>query len=148
MRYTQIKFVPCTTVSVLANPAHGDTAPDRSDGYLTLICQGDSEKNANEYLLDGWDLIQFVTHHSARTDRTAVMAVLGKPYGYNDASIDTLDLTVRASNVLKAEGVYTIGQLISRTAMDVLKMPNMGRKTLNMIKETLGEHNLSLRGPS
>jgi len=148
MRYTQIKFVPMSALSITVNPELGEAASSRPDGYASFICQVDTEKGVNEYLENGWDIVRFITHHSAKTDRTAVMAVLGKPYGYNDASIDTLELTVRASNVLKAEGVWTIGALISRTEMDLLKMPYMGRRTLNMIKETLGEHNLSLRGPS
>ncbi len=144
MKYTQIKFVAATAIRAMFNP----TVPGsehRADGATTLLCQGESQENVNEYLADGWELIQFITHHSAEKDATAVVAVLGKPYGYNDTSIDTLDLPVRANNVLKVEGVWTIGALISRTEMDLLKMPNMGRRTLNMVKEALGERSLALR---
>jgi DNA-directed RNA polymerase subunit alpha len=52
-------------------------------------------------------------------------------------SIDELELTVRSHNCLSAENIKTIGQLMSITEYDLLKFPNLGRKSLKEIKEEL-----------
>jgi DNA-directed RNA polymerase subunit alpha len=52
--------------------------------------------------------------------------------------VDELELTVRSANCLKAENIYYIGDLIQRTENELLKTPNLGRKSLNEIKEVLG----------
>lgn len=59
-------------------------------------------------------------------------------------SVDELDLTVRSANCLKAENIYYIGDLIQRTENELLKTPNLGRKSLNEIKEVLAKHGLTL----
>jgi DNA-directed RNA polymerase subunit alpha len=51
--------------------------------------------------------------------------------------VDDLELTVRSANCLKAENIYYIGDLIQRTENELLKTPNLGRKSLNEIKEVL-----------
>ena len=51
--------------------------------------------------------------------------------------VDELELTVRSANCLKAENIYYIGDLIQRTENELLKTPNLGRKSLNEIKEVL-----------
>ena len=58
--------------------------------------------------------------------------------------IDDLELTVRSANCLKAENIYYIGDLIQRTETELLKTPNLGRKSLNEIKEVLASRGLSL----
>ena len=58
--------------------------------------------------------------------------------------IDDLELTVRSANCLKAENIYYIGDLIQRTEQELLKTPNLGRKSLNEIKEVLAAHGLTL----
>ena len=58
--------------------------------------------------------------------------------------VDDLELTVRSANCLKAENVYYIGDLIQRTENELLKTPNLGRKSLNEIKEVLASHGLTL----
>ncbi len=58
--------------------------------------------------------------------------------------IDDLDLTVRAQNSLKAENIYSIGDLIKRTENELLKTPNLGRKSLDEIKKVLTAHHLRL----
>ena len=57
---------------------------------------------------------------------------------------DDLELTVRSANCLKAESIYFIGDLIQRTENELLKTPNLGRKSLNEIKEVLAAHGLTL----
>ncbi len=58
--------------------------------------------------------------------------------------VDELELTVRSANCLKAENIYYIGDLIQRTENEVLKTPNLGRKSLNEIKEVLASRGLTL----
>jgi DNA-directed RNA polymerase subunit alpha len=58
--------------------------------------------------------------------------------------VDDLELTVRSANCLKAENIYYIGDLIQRTETELLKTPNLGRKSLNEIKEVLASHGLTL----
>jgi len=57
---------------------------------------------------------------------------------------DDLELTVRSANCLKAENIYYIGDLIQRTENELLKTPNLGRKSLNEIKEVLAARGLTL----
>ena len=58
--------------------------------------------------------------------------------------VDELELTVRSANCLKAEDIYYIGDLIQRTENELLKTPNLGRKSLNEIKEVLASRGLTL----
>lgn len=58
--------------------------------------------------------------------------------------VDDLELTVRSANCLKAENIYYIGDLIQRTETELLKTPNLGRKSLNEIKEVLAVRGLTL----
>ncbi|MBR3425419.1 MAG: DNA-directed RNA polymerase subunit alpha [Neisseriaceae bacterium] len=58
--------------------------------------------------------------------------------------VDDLELTVRSANCLKAEDIYYIGDLIQRTETELLKTPNLGRKSLTEIKEVLAAKGLTL----
>ncbi len=58
--------------------------------------------------------------------------------------IDDLELTVRSANCLKAEQIYFIGDLIQRTEVELLKTPNLGKKSLTEIKDVLASKGLSL----
>ncbi|MDD3763851.1 MAG: DNA-directed RNA polymerase subunit alpha [Nevskiales bacterium] len=58
--------------------------------------------------------------------------------------IDDLELTVRSANCLKAENIYYIGDLVQRTEMELMKTPNLGKKSLNEIKEALKAQELEL----
>lgn len=58
--------------------------------------------------------------------------------------VDDLELTVRAANCLKAENIYYIGDLVQCTETDLLKTPNLGKKSLLEIKSILATHGLSL----
>lgn len=59
-------------------------------------------------------------------------------------SIDDLELTVRSANCLKAESIYYIGDLIQRTEVELLKTPNLGKKSLTEIKDVLAMRGLAL----
>ena len=58
--------------------------------------------------------------------------------------VDDLELTVRSANCLKAENIYYIGDLIQRTEVELLKTPNLGKKSLTEIKDVLAARGLSL----
>ena len=58
--------------------------------------------------------------------------------------VDDLELTVRSANCLKAESIIYIGDLVQRTEVELLKTPNLGKKSLTEIKDILAQRNLSL----
>ena len=74
---------------------------------------------------------------AARSSATTFDPILLRP-------VDELELTVRSANCLKAENIYYIGDLIQRTENELLKTPNLGRKSLNEIKEVLASRGLTL----
>ena len=59
-------------------------------------------------------------------------------------SVDDLELTVRSANCLKAESIYHIGDLVQRTEVELLKTPNLGKKSLTEIKDVLASRELGL----
>ena len=71
------------------------------------------------------------------SDQQAVNPIFLRP-------VDDLELTVRSANCLKAENIYYIGDLVQRTENELLKTPNLGKKSLTEIKNVLASHNLSL----
>ncbi|PPI87885.1 DNA-directed RNA polymerase subunit alpha [Candidatus Pantoea edessiphila] len=58
--------------------------------------------------------------------------------------VDDLELTVRSANCLKAETIHYIGDLVQRTEVELLKTPNLGKKSLTEIKDILASRGLSL----
>lgn len=58
--------------------------------------------------------------------------------------VDDLELTVRSANCLKAENIYYIGDLVLKTENELLKTPNLGKKSLTEIKDVLASRSLSL----
>lgn len=58
--------------------------------------------------------------------------------------VDDLELTVRSANCLKAESIYYIGDLVQRTEVELLKTPNLGKKSLTEIKDVLASRGLHL----
>ena len=86
--------------------------------------------------LEGGELAAFDAPSSSRGAAT-FDPILLRP-------VDELELTVRSANCLKAENIYYIGDLIQRTENELLKTPNLGRKSLNEIKEVLASRGLTL----
>ena len=75
--------------------------------------------------------------NSKKEDDTQIDSVLLRP-------VDDLELTVRSANCLKAENIYYIGDLIQKTENELLKTPNLGKKSLNEIKDIISSHGLTL----
>ena len=81
--------------------------------------------------------LQSTSEERQETSQPQVDPILLQP-------VDDLELTVRSANCLKAENIYYIGDLIQRTENELLKTPNLGRKSLNEIKEVLASKGLTL----
>ncbi|MCU7803081.1 MAG: DNA-directed RNA polymerase subunit alpha [Candidatus Thiodiazotropha sp. (ex Lucinoma borealis)] len=73
----------------------------------------------------------------AEPEEPAIDPILLRP-------VDDLELTVRSANCLKAENIFLIGDLIQRTEVELLKTPNLGKKSLTEIKDVLARRGLSL----
>ena len=58
--------------------------------------------------------------------------------------VDELELSVRSANCLKNDNIIYIGDLVQKSETDMLRTPNFGRKSLNEIKEVLGQMSLHL----
>ncbi|MGP1684746.1 MAG: DNA-directed RNA polymerase subunit alpha, partial [Giesbergeria sp.] len=86
--------------------------------------------------LDGGEIGEITSQSGARSN-ASFDPILLRP-------VDELELTVRSANCLKAENIYYIGDLIQRTENELLKTPNLGRKSLNEIKEVLASRGLTL----
>ncbi len=74
---------------------------------------------------------------AAKSSGPAIEPILLRP-------VDDLELTVRSANCLKAENIFLIGDLIQRTEVELLKTPNLGKKSLTEIKDVLATRGLSL----
>ncbi len=69
--------------------------------------------------------------------RTEIDPILLRP-------VDDLELTVRSANCLKAENIFYIGDLVQKTEVELLKTPNLGKKSLTEIKDVLATKGLGL----
>lgn len=81
--------------------------------------------------------LQSIEEADAQDEEEEIDPILLRP-------VDDLELTVRSANCLKAENIYYIGDLIQRTEVELLKTPNLGKKSLTEIKDVLASHGLSL----
>ncbi|SBT82088.1 DNA-directed RNA polymerase subunit alpha [secondary endosymbiont of Trabutina mannipara] len=78
-----------------------------------------------------------IRHQEIKEEKTDFDPILLRP-------VDDLELTVRSANCLKAEAIHYIGDLVQRTEVELLKTPNLGKKSLTEIKDVLALHGLSL----
>lgn len=76
-------------------------------------------------------------YEEPQTEKESVNPILLRP-------VDDLELTVRSANCLKGENIYYIGDLVQRSESDLLKTPNLGKKSLNEIKTVLASRGLAL----
>ncbi|MGK7294816.1 MAG: DNA-directed RNA polymerase subunit alpha [Candidatus Wenzhouxiangella sp. M2_3B_020] len=105
----------------------------------TLSCE-DAVKLAAGILVDQMSVfVDFVARDrdEEKRDEESFDPVLLRP-------IDDLELTVRSANCLKAEHIQYVGDLVQRSETELLKTPNLGKKSLTEIKTVLAAHDLSL----
>lgn len=81
--------------------------------------------------------LTFEQQESEKKDEPEFDPILLRP-------VDDLELTVRSANCLKAENIYYIGDLVQKAEVDLLKTPNLGKKSLTEIKDVLASRSLSL----
>jgi len=113
---------------ILDLETNGTLDPEEAIRYSATILQ--------QQLLAFVDL-QHDSFSEKKQNRSHVDPVLLRP-------VDDLELTVRAANCLKAENIYYIGDLVQRSEHDLLKTPNLGKKSLLEIKSVLAQRGLGL----
>ena len=138
-------FSPVRRVAYAVEAARVEQRTDLDKLVLDIETNGtidaeDAIRTAADILTDQLSVFGDFTHRdrgAAKPAASGVDPVLLRP-------IDDLELTVRSANCLKAENIYYIGDLIQRTETELLKTPNLGRKSLNEIKEVLAARGLTL----
>jgi DNA-directed RNA polymerase subunit alpha len=140
-------FSPVSRVSYAVESARVEQRTDLDRLVMTIETNGvispeESIRQAASILVD--QLVVFAALESSQvagdlapSRSSMVDPLLMRP-------VDDLELTVRSANCLKAENIYYIGDLIQRTENELLKTPNLGRKSLNEIKDVLAARGLSL----
>ncbi len=138
-------FSPVMKVSYQVDSARVDQRTNLDKLVLELETNGtldpeDAIRQAATILQD--QLTHFVelkgkTEEQPKKEEPEVDPILLRP-------VDDLELTVRSANCLKAENIYYIGDLIQRTEVELLKTPNLGKKSLTEIKDVLASKGLSL----
>jgi DNA-directed RNA polymerase subunit alpha len=138
-------FSPVRRVAYEVDAARVEQRTDLDKLVLDIETNGtiDAEeavRTAADILTDQLSVFGDFTHRdrsAAKPATAGVDPVLLRP-------IDDLELTVRSANCLKAESIYYIGDLIQKTEVELLKTPNLGKKSLTEIKEVLAQRDLSL----
>ncbi|MEO6518669.1 MAG: DNA-directed RNA polymerase subunit alpha [Pseudoxanthomonas sp.] len=138
-------FSPVRRVAYAVEAARVEQRTDLDKLVLEIETNGtiDAEeavRTAADILSDQLSVFGDFTHRTRGEVKPAtggVDPVLLRP-------IDDLELTVRSANCLKAESIYYIGDLIQKTEVELLKTPNLGKKSLTEIKEVLAQRGLSL----
>jgi len=143
--HVDASFSPVSRVSYVVDSARVEQRTDLDKLIIELECNGtidpeDAIRNAATILQD--QLSTFVDLESQEETETkreepAIDPILLRP-------VDDLELTVRSANCLKAEQIFYIGDLIQCTEVELLKTPNLGKKSLTEIKSTLAAKGLSL----
>ncbi len=138
-------FSPISRVSFEVEPARVEQRTDLDRLVLDIETDGSIEpeeavRNAARILIDQMSIfadLQGTPVEEVEEKAPPIDPILLRP-------VDDLELTVRSANCLKAEDIYYIGDLIQRTETELLKTPNLGRKSLNEIKEVLASKGLTL----
>ena len=138
-------FSPVNRVSFEVKSARVEQRTDLDCLILDVETNGsldpeEAVRQAARILMDQMNVfgdLQNMTIEEEKDETPPIDPVLLRP-------VDDLELTVRSANCLKAEDIYYIGDLIQRTETELLKTPNLGRKSLNEIKEVLASKGLTL----
>lgn len=138
-------FSPVHRVSFEVQPARVEQRTDLDCLVLDIETNGaidpeEAVRRAARILIDQMSVfadLQGTPVEESKEEVPPIDPILLRP-------VDDLELTVRSANCLKAENIYYIGDLIQRTETELLKTPNLGRKSLNEIKEVLASKGLTL----
>ena len=143
--YLDASFSPISRVSFEVESARVEQRTDLDRLILDIETDGSLEpeeavRSAARILIDQMSIfadLQGTALEEVEEKTPPIDPILLRP-------VDDLELTVRSANCLKAEDIYYIGDLIQRTETELLKTPNLGRKSLNEIKEVLASKGLTL----
>ena len=138
-------FCPVRRVAYAVEAARVEQRTDLDKLVLDIETNGtidaeDAVRQAADILADQLSVFGDFSHRdrgAAKPAAAGVDPVLLRP-------IDDLELTVRSANCLKAENIYYIGDLVQKTEVELLKTPNLGKKSLTEIKDVLASRGLSL----
>ncbi|MBN8280360.1 MAG: DNA-directed RNA polymerase subunit alpha [Gammaproteobacteria bacterium] len=138
-------FSPVRKVTYTVESARVEQRTDLDKLVLDVETNGtidpeDAIRRAGTILKDQLDVFLELRGQDEATATTAeaqIEPILLRP-------VDELELTVRSANCLKAENINYIGDLVQRTEVELLRTPNLGKKSLTEIKEVLESHGLSL----
>jgi len=138
-------FSPVRKVTYTVESARVEQRTDLDKLVLDVETNGtidpeDAIRRAGTILKDQLDVFLELRGQDEATSITAesqIEPILLRP-------VDELELTVRSANCLKAENINYIGDLVQRTEVELLRTPNLGKKSLTEIKEVLESHGLSL----
>lgn len=138
-------FSPVKKVAYFVDNARVENRTDLDK--LTIELQTNGTIDPEEAIRISANILQRQLHsfvdmkfEEARTDnkeRNDFDPILLRP-------VDDLELTVRSANCLKAENIYYIGDLVQKSENELLKTPNLGKKSLTEIKDVLASRSLSL----
>lgn len=143
--YLDASFCPVLRVAYQVDSARLEQRTDLDKLILDIQTNGaiDAEeavRSAAEILMDQMRIFGDFTQREpdeVEDKDDGVDPILLRP-------IDDLELTVRSANCLKAESIYYIGDLVQKTEVELLKTPNLGKKSLSEIKDVLSQRGLSL----
>lgn len=138
-------FSPISRVAYFVEAARVEQRTDLDKLVIELETNGtidpeESIRKASTILaeqLDAFVELRDVRQPEVKEDKPEYDPILLRP-------VDDLELTVRSANCLKAEAVHYIGDLVQRTEVELLKTPNLGKKSLTEIKDVLAARGLSL----
>ena len=138
-------FCPVRRVAYQVDSARLEQRTDLDKLVLEIDTNGaiDAEeavRKAAEILQDQISIFGDFTRREssdAKSDKSGVDPVLLRP-------VDEQELRVRSAKCLKADSIYYIGDLVQKTEVELLKTPNLGKKSLTEIKDVLAQRGLSL----
>jgi DNA-directed RNA polymerase subunit alpha len=145
-------FSPIRKVSYTVESARVGQRTDYDKLILEITTNGsllpeEALRQAAEILVDRLEIFTDPERTRA-TEEFDGEAALQTPTagGMGDVLIEELELGVRSYNCLKREGIQTVGDLVSKTEAELLNIPNFGKKSIDEVKEKLGDRGLALRG--
>ena len=147
-----VGFVSLDSKKYIVSVGVGDIKGKRKKAVLKArkVARANAERGLNEFIngVESQVLEEFISKITTKTvtqdgvvieetEESKIDPVMLRP-------VDELELTVRSANCLKAENIHFIGDLVTRMETDLLRTPNLGKKSLNEIKEVLASRGLSL----
>lgn len=143
--YLDASFSPVERVSYAVEQTRVDNRTDLDKLVIEIQTNGtvkpdEAIKDAASILvsqLGAFVNIDEAFEKKATVEKSTVDTIMLTP-------IDRMDLTVRSTNCLKAENIHYVGDLVQKTENELLKTPNLGRKSLSEIKAMLDKHKLVL----